>query len=68
MNFIVPVALTLARPSRRLPDANPIGRLVTGAPKPVLLHEGLQQVKGMAVALLPVGRDSLSHLRENMTG
>ena len=68
MNRIVPVALVLARPSGGLPHAHPVGRLVTGAPEPVLLHEGLQHVKGMAVALLPVGGDSLSDLPENMAG
>jgi hypothetical protein len=70
MKFIVPVALALARAAGRLPHADPVGRLVTGAqaPEPVLLHDGLQQVNGMAIALLLVGRDPLSHLGENMTG
>ena len=68
MDPIVPVAPTLARPSGGLTDVKPVGRLVTGAPESVLLHESLQQVDAMAVAPLPVGIDPLSNLRKNMAG
>ena len=68
MNQIVPVALTLACPPGGLAHLHPVGRLVTGTPESILLHEGLQQLQGMVVASLPVGIDPLSNLRKNMAG
>ena len=65
---IDPVVPILARPSGGLADPHPIGRLVTGALESVLLHEGLQQVKAMAVAPLPVGIDPGGDLRKNRAG
>jgi hypothetical protein len=68
MNLIVPVALALTRPPGGLAHVHPIGRLVTGAPESVLLHEGFQQVNRMPVTSLPVGIDPLRNLRKNMVG
>ena len=68
MDLIVAMALTLARPSGGLAHVNPVGCLVRGAPESVLLDEGLQQVKAMMVARLPVGIDARSDLRKNMIG
>ncbi len=66
VDLIVAMALTLARPSGGLAYVNPVGRLVRSAPEAVLLDEGLQQVKAVAVAPLPIGLDALSDLRKNM--
>jgi hypothetical protein len=66
MDLIVAMALTLAGPPSGLAHVNPIGRLVRSTPEAVLLDEGLQQVKAMAVAPLPIGIDALSDLAENM--
>jgi len=66
MDLIVAMALTLARPSSGLAHVNPVGRLVSSTPEAVLLDEGLQQVKAMAVAPLPIGVDALRDLRKNM--
>jgi hypothetical protein len=66
MNLIVSEVFVLARPPGGLAHMNPIGRLVTGAAESVLLHEGLQQVNGVAVARLPVRVDSSSDLRKDM--
>jgi hypothetical protein len=68
MNLMVSVAFALARPPGGLAHMNPVGRLVTGAAESVLLHEGLQQVNGMAVARLPVCVDASSDLRKDMAG
>ena len=68
MHGIIPVALILAGSSGRLARADPVGRLVTGASKSVRLHESLQQVKGVAVALLPVLVDPPGDLRQEVAG
>src|SRR5580704_224036 len=68
MDPMVPKTPTLARPSGSLAHVNPVGRLVTGAPESVGLHEGLQQIKAMVIASLPVGIDPLGNLRKNMAG
>ena len=63
MDLIVAMALALARPSGGLAHVNPVSCLVRNAPESVLLDEGLQQVKAMMVAPLPVRIDPLSDLR-----
>jgi hypothetical protein len=68
MNQVVPLTPTLARPAGSLTHPNPVGRLVTRTPESVRLHEGFQQVNGVVVALLPVGRDAPGNLRQNMAG
>jgi hypothetical protein len=68
MDRIIPMPLTLAGPPGGLTHAHPVGRLVTGAPEAIRLHEGLQQVKGMVVASLPVRRDPPGNLRQKMRG
>ena len=68
MNQVVPLAPTLARPTGSLTHPNPVGRLVTRTPESVRLHEGFQQVKGVVVALVPVGSDAPGNLRKNMAG
>lgn len=66
MNRMVPVALILARSSRGLPDAHPVGRTVAGALKPIPLHERFEQMNRMSVTLLPVGGDLPGNLPKNM--
>jgi len=65
---MTPVALALPRPPSGLAHVNPIGRLVTGAPESVLLHEGFEQPNRMVVASLPIGIDPLRNLRKDMVG
>src|SRR5271169_4180654 len=47
---------------------NPVGCLVAGAGEAILLHEGLQQVQGMAVASLPVSVEAAGDLGKDMAG
>src|SRR6266404_6214067 len=68
MHGIIPVALILAGSSGRLAHVNPVGRLVAGPSESVRLHEGLQQVKGVAVAPLPVLVDPPGDLRQKVAG
>ena len=66
MDKIVPMALILARASGCLAHMDPVGGLVAGAPESVLLHEGLQQMQAMALAMLPVGIDPPGNVSKNM--
>src|ERR1039457_1769632 len=68
MHQVVPLPLILARSSAGLSHSNPVGCLVSGAPETVRLHKGLQQVKPMVVARLPVGIDAPNDLRKEVTG
>src|SRR6266852_668445 len=65
IDLVLPI---LACASGGLTNLDPVGRLVTGASESVLLHKGLQQVNGMAVAPLPVGLDPAGDLSKNMAG
>src|SRR5262249_37190878 len=68
MHRIVPMTLTLAGPPGGLAYFDPVGRLIAGAAESVLLHEGLQQMKAMAVTSLPVPIDPSGDLGKEMTG
>jgi hypothetical protein len=65
---IDPVVTILAGSSRGSTDMNPVGRLVTGAPESVLLHESFQQLKAMAVTPLPISIDAVGNLSQDMAG
>ena len=47
---------------------HPTGRMVAGAGKTRCFHERLQQIDGMAVLLLPIGRQSRRGLCQQMAG
>ena len=50
----------------RLPQANPVGRLIAGPPVAGHLHERFQQHRPVAVALLPVLTDPLRRQRQRL--
>src|SRR5207249_10087075 len=62
------VVAILAGATGGLTHMNPVGRLVGSPPKAVGLHEALQQVKAMAVAILPVPINPAGDLAKKRTG
>jgi hypothetical protein len=68
MHHIVAIALIRAGSPGGLAHMEPIGGLIAGPPEAVLWHESLLQMKGMAVAALPVLVDPPGNLRQQMAG
>jgi hypothetical protein len=53
-------------PAGALAKVNPIGRSVADAPESPRINEGLQQINGMPVKLLPIRRHNRSDPRQQM--